>query len=661
MQHQNLYELFKGRLNTPYKQVKTDRYQAEFAQVEQVMKHYAGITDAVAVVHKPNDKIIYAYYLSDREISPRKLKHFLLSKLPDHLLPTYLVELDEIPVNSDNEIDYKALAALHNLLPDTGATKQKDGIQTIVEDIWKKVLQLQKLPYDANFIELGGDSVKAFQISANLLSKEIKVTARDIFNLQTINRLVAHINASRLPTATIQQPLTGYLQLPPAASWFVGRGFEQPGHYNQTLLFHLNRQPGIPLLEQAFELLINQHDGLRLNYDLLKHQLFYNGLHANSRFFVEDINGLHIQSLTDVLTHVEQVGYNQFDIQNDLLFKAGLFTLTDGDRILAITAHRLIIDASSWSILMEELHNNYISLESGVTPAITSKPVSLKEWEKARVLRVSSLPHKLCLAEWNDVEQQPVSFLVDMSGIPQINYDTLKMKWVLDTIDMSYMLKGALLSFTYDANLLLFGSFLQMMKQWTGNTHFLITNEHNGRDFDNFDFQKTIGCFTAMYPAMWKWEGKDLIEKLDYLKEQTRVNSSKAIDYSIWMYSSGRFKSSKVEVADVQFNFWGQFGAELDNDLFSYCHKSPLQESHGDNPMTAKMEINAMVIREKLHVEIVFDSKVYLPSVIWELMDIWTTSLQQMIADLKGRDVPSNNIRFLRFDRKESKNDDVFN
>ncbi|WP_184543712.1 condensation domain-containing protein [Mucilaginibacter sp. FT3.2] len=661
MQHQNLRGLFKDQGHTYHKPVKINGYQVELSTIEEVMKQYPGITDVVATVYNPAEKKIYAYYLSDRETSPRKLKFFLLSKLPHHMLPAYLIELDELPLTPNNKVDYQALADLHNLPSTMEITTEQESVQLIIENIWKKVLNVHQLSYNANFIELGGNSVKAFEISARLLSRGIKVTARHIFNLQTIDRLVAQVNSVRSPVATVQQPLTGSLKLPPAASWFMGRSFEQPGHYNQTLLFYLNRQPSVILFEQAFDLILNKHDGLRLNYNLLKHQLFYNRLHADSRFLIGEVSGLHLQSVADVLTHVEQEGYNQFNIQNDLLLKAALFSLTSGDSILAITAHRLIADGASWGILMEELYYNYTTLESGITPAVTLKPASLREWERARAERAGSLAHKLCLKEWNDVEQQHVSFFVDMSGIPQINNDTLKMKWMLDAIDMPYLLKEALANFTYDANVLLFGSFLQMMQQWTGNTHFLITNEYEGRDFDDFSFKETIGWFTAIYPAMWKWEGDTLIAKLDYLKEQTRVNSSRAIDYSIWMYNSGLFKSSKIEVADIQFNFWGEFGAELNNDLFSYCHKSPLQESHGDNPMTAKMEVNAMVIKEKLHIEIVFDSKTYLPSVIWELMDIWATSLQQMIADLKEWNFPSNNIRFLRHDLSESNKDDVFN
>ena len=527
--------------------------------------------------------------------------------------------------------------------------------------IWKEVLNQPDLSSGANFFQLGGDSIKAFQISSRLLDFGINITARDILIWQTIDQLIIRIKAEDRHAGNLQGPLTGDLELPPAASWFMARNFKYPGHYNQTLLFNLHRQPNIELFKQAFDLVIQNHDGLRLNYDVAKHKLFYNQAHIENKFSMAVMNGEHLQSQADVLRHLEENTQHEFCIQTDLLLRATIFNLSNDDHILAISAHHLVIDGVSWRILLEELYRVYIALELGATPAVQSKSGSLNDWQTARRKRKSSAAYKSSLEGWTANEDQQVSLLIDMPVKTQINLDTFKMKWVLNTVDMPYLLKEASLNFSFDTGLLLFGSFLQMMQQWTCNNHFFITNEYHGRDFEGFNFSKTIGWFTAIYPSLWKWEGDDLIEKLNYLKKQVSINSSKAIDYGIWRYSNSKTVLNDIETADVQFNFLGEFGAELSNELFSYSNKSPLLQSHPHNPMTAKIEANIMVINEKLHVEIIADSKTYLPATICEIMDIWASALQQMITDLKDCTIDLKTIQLSNTGLSQSEINDLFN
>ncbi|QEM12509.1 non-ribosomal peptide synthetase [Mucilaginibacter rubeus] len=649
---------YLGRLDS---QVKINGYRIELAEIEQVLKQYPGISEAIVNVDKnASHPLISAWYISNTDIDSNELTAFLTSRLPYYMLPASVTRIYNVPLTSNHKIDFAALAVLSAPAPTTEVITPKDGIELSIIDIWKEVLNQTNLSTDANFFQMGGDSIKAFQISSRLLDLQINITARDILICQTIDQLMMRIKTDNLQAGNQQLPLAGDLELPPAASWFMARNFKYPGHYNQTLLFNLHRQPDVSLFEQAFDQVVKNHDGLRLNFDFAKNKLFYNHAHIENRFSIAVMAGKHLQSLSDVLMHLEQNTQNEFCIQTDLLLRGTLFNLGNGTSILAVSAHHLVIDGVSWRILLEELYRNYTALEQGSTPVVHSKSGSLNDWQTARNKRKTSAAYKAAVEGWTDNDDQQVSLLVDMPVRTQINHDTFKMKWVLNTIDMAYLLKDASTNFSFDTGLLLFGSFLQMMQQWTGNNHFFITNEYHGRDFDGFNFSKTIGWFTAIYPSLWKWEGDDLVEKLNYLKKQTSINSSKAVDYSIWRYNN-KPGIHDVETAELQFNFLGEFGAELSNDLFSYSNKSPLLQSHPDNPMTAKIEANTMVINEKLHVEIIADSKVYLPATVCELMDIWASALQQMIADLKNNNLDAKGLQLSNVGLSQSEINDLFN
>jgi amino acid adenylation domain-containing protein/non-ribosomal peptide synthase protein (TIGR01720 family) len=649
---------YLGRLDS---QVKINGYRIELAEIEQVLKQHPHISEAIVNVDKSAaHPLISAWYMNTADVDSNELKAFLASRLPYYMLPASLTRIYNVPLTSNHKIDFAALAVLNAPAPAAETITPKDGVELSIINIWKEVLNQVDISRGANFFQMGGDSIKAFQISSRLLDLQINITARDILIWQTIDQLMLHIQADNLQAGNPQLPLAGDLELPPAASWFMARNFKYPGHYNQTLLFNLHRQPDVSLFEQAFNQVIQNHDGLRLNFDFARHKLFYNHVHIENKLSITVMAGKHLQSPADVLMYLELNTQHEFCIQTDLLLRATLFNLGNGNSMLAISAHHLVIDGVSWRILLEELYRNYTALEQGATPVVHSKSGSLNDWQLARSKRKTSAAYKSSIDGWTNTDDEQLSLLVDLPVKTQINHDTFKMKWVLNTIDMAYLLKEASMNFSFDTGLLLFGSFLQMMEQWTGNNHFFITNEYHGRDFEGFNFSKTIGWFTAIYPSLWKWEGNDLIEKLNYLKKQTNINSSKAIDYSIWRYNN-KPGVHDIETAELQFNFLGEFGAELSNDLFSYSNKSPLLQSHPDNPMTAKIEANTMVINEKLHVEIIADSKVYLPATICELMDIWTSALQQMIADLKNCNTDAKGIQLSNIGLSQSEINDLFN
>jgi len=64
-------------------------------------------------------------------------------------------------------------------------------------EIWGDVLRLDRVDQDANFFDLGGDSVAAVRITSRAGRAGIPLTLADIFAHQTITAILAAIGARR--------------------------------------------------------------------------------------------------------------------------------------------------------------------------------------------------------------------------------------------------------------------------------------------------------------------------------------------------------------------------------------------------------------------------------------------------------------------------------
>lgn len=65
-----------------------------------------------------------------------------------------------------------------------------EKFEELLVQAWKEVFGLETVEYDANFFELGGDSIKAVQLAAWLLQKGIKLNMMDIFTSPTIDEQI---------------------------------------------------------------------------------------------------------------------------------------------------------------------------------------------------------------------------------------------------------------------------------------------------------------------------------------------------------------------------------------------------------------------------------------------------------------------------------------
>ena len=183
-------------------QVKVRGFRIELGEIESVISEDARINQAVVVAREdaPGDQRLVAY-ISSRSGEPPKiadLRARLSTRVPDYMVPSDFVYLDEFPLTPSGKVDRKALPAPENArpapAPDHFYQAPRTDVESAIAAMWKEVLRIGSVGIHDNFFELGGHSL----LAAGVLSRVrdcygITLPLRTIFEAPTVTAFASRI------------------------------------------------------------------------------------------------------------------------------------------------------------------------------------------------------------------------------------------------------------------------------------------------------------------------------------------------------------------------------------------------------------------------------------------------------------------------------------
>ena len=181
-------------------QVKIRGYRIELGEIEAELSGYPAVQEVVVTAREdtPGEKRLVAYIILKAGQAPsvNELRSFLRLELPDYMLPSAFVFLDQFPLTSNKKVDRKALPAPDQDRPELEVTfvPPQTPVQIELTKIWGELLQLDRIGVHDNFFDLGGHSLLATQVIARVhTSFEIDLPLRSIFDAPTIAQLAAQV------------------------------------------------------------------------------------------------------------------------------------------------------------------------------------------------------------------------------------------------------------------------------------------------------------------------------------------------------------------------------------------------------------------------------------------------------------------------------------
>jgi acyl carrier protein len=201
---------FLGRVDH---QVKFRGFRIELEEVEAFLSQHPAVRDAVALMREdaPGDKRLVAYVVPDQtqELTISQLRHFLKKKLPDYMVPSIFIMLDNLPLTPNGKVDHKALPATDGIRPDLAQpfVAPRDPVEKKLADIWAKALGLERVGIHDDFFALGGHSLLATQIVAQLREAlQVDLPLAHLFERPTIAELAQTIEPEKSRAAETERP-----------------------------------------------------------------------------------------------------------------------------------------------------------------------------------------------------------------------------------------------------------------------------------------------------------------------------------------------------------------------------------------------------------------------------------------------------------------------
>jgi acyl-coenzyme A synthetase/AMP-(fatty) acid ligase/acyl carrier protein len=167
-------------------QVKVRGYRVELGEIESIIRKRKDISQC-AVIHKKNKQNsddLYAFYIAKKEIDSDIIKDYIKKYLPNYMVPSFVIYLEEFPLNVHGKIDRKELHK-HKIEPKLKNNYQKpEGeIEKRLAKIWREVLGIKRVSRNDNFFNLGGHSLSAIDM-LHRINKDLRVEIflENIFN-----------------------------------------------------------------------------------------------------------------------------------------------------------------------------------------------------------------------------------------------------------------------------------------------------------------------------------------------------------------------------------------------------------------------------------------------------------------------------------------------
>lgn len=367
---------FQGRRDF---QVKVQGHRIELGEIEAALLKHAAVREAVVCALGPprGAKTLVAYLVA-ASVAPASLADWLQEWLPDYMIPKNFVFLQRFPLTANGKVDRKQLPAPEKVgEPNTHQVHippDADLILDQVVHIWETTLGLGSLDPHENLFSLGGDSLAAVRIVAQVNDcLNAKLTLRDLFAHPTAVGLTQQLRSkktrrrtlrprgeshtSRLPLSFSQMRLWFSYVLNPGDS-----AFNIPGAMRFIGKFSTHH------LQTSIQQILMRHEVLRATFYQEQGEAYM----AITPYEPLELPVLDLSAEPHAMDHaiawVTAQAQGRFDLEKGPAYRFCVLRLSETDHLLYFNFHHIVGDAWSLDLLTQELKTGYLAALANTSP-----------------------------------------------------------------------------------------------------------------------------------------------------------------------------------------------------------------------------------------------------------------------------------------------------
>ena len=625
-------------------QVKVRGFRIELSEVEANLSRIDVVQDVVVLVKldSDNQKRLVAYVKLEGKGDAQSLRQMALEYLPKHMVPASFTVLKEFPLTSNGKVDKRALPEpVFEKHGDCEYVAPRNEKERTLVNIWEQVLKADTVGVHDNFFELGGDSILSIQIISRAKRAGIHITAKQIFDYQTIAELSEVARELQDVVLAEQGLVMGDIPLSPIQHWFVDNHRTQTQHFNQSLMLKVDKRVHIEQLKMCLESILYQHDMLRVRF---KHdsdgwRQHYETVDQvasllDDCFEAVNLSGLPENLRGDQIEHLANKTQATLNLQTGPLVRFVYFDLGDSEPArLAIIVHHLVIDVFSWRVILEDLQTALGMALRGAKIDLGSKTTSFKQWSEA----LSTLAQTDELAReygyWSRKQTSNTVALPRKSAGANTVGSVQVVERALPAELTERLLKKSGRAYRTEINDLLLTALYQAVREWTGQTVMQVDLEGHGREFisEQLDISRTVGWFTSIYPVVLAADSENTGAVIKSVKQNLREVPRKGLSYGVYRYLNGGDHSG-CSSSEISFNYLGQLDKVVEEGgLLSQAPESCGEEIAQEGERQYLLEVSARVQNGQLAMAWRYSANCHDQAVIDQVADAYLTYLSTIV------------------------------
>ncbi|MEV6216246.1 amino acid adenylation domain-containing protein [Nocardia sp. NPDC051833] len=573
-----------GYLGRADAQVKVRGYRIEVGEIETALRRSADIdTAAVTVVRRAGGASLVGFVVgkAGRAVVVSRVRADLAQRLPAYMIPARIVVLEQLPVNVNGKLDGHALHELaeQTLAAVDGSAAAETPTEIALSEVFAELFDGRAPGVDADFYELGVDSIVAISLVNKARRRGIALNPRMVLACPTIRELAAAADDG--PAVAAQSGADAYGVVPPlpVVSWMYEYGNYR--RFTQTALLRLPAGIDRAGLDATLQALLDAHDTLRAvltdTPDGPRLVTRAPGAVRAADVVIEAPRGLAGAELDSAITEFARTANDAIDPRAGELVRAVWFP-ADAEGVLLLAIHHLAVDVVSWHIMIDGLAAAWQQVQSGVTPKMLPEFTSYRQWSETMWQRATE-PEVLAQRDyWAAQVSAPDAALGARLPAPATDtWSTLRVSTVATPVALTERLLAHVGKDEGVRELLLTALTMTMASVHADNGNdpaagALIALEGHGRADAELgtDTANTLGWFTSVFPVRLG-VGDDAVDVaraqadpaaaralLDGVTTHLREIPNQGLDYGLLRYVDRVPELHAAAEPQVEFNYLGR-------------------------------------------------------------------------------------------------------
>ena len=612
----------------------------------------------------PNTSLVaYLVGAQDQHPEAHELREHVKRSLPDYMVPSSFVFLESMPRTPNGKVAVDELPApAATSAPGTDgpgfAAPQTEVEQTLV-DIWSRVLGIGEIGVHDNFFEIGGDSILSIRIVALAREAGISVTPDLLFDHQTIASLAQVVTFAAEETGSARKieddaaPQTP-IPLTPIQHWFFEQGFDEPNHWNQSVVVQSRGAVRFDWLQRAVDALAEAHPLLRARF------LSGDGermcVISTDRLPVDQVDLTSTPEVDRAAMVAAKISTAEasLDIEHGPIVRVTLFD-SGGDTAAQIhlAAHHLVVDVLSWQKLVDDLSSAYRQARAEGVVRLEPPPATFRAWSAHLAGRANAADLSHQLSYWldaaathayrndpndpndpNDLNAQPARFTEASVATVEV---------VLDSGATSALLTQVPGVYGTQIDEVLLAALASSTCRWVGREKIRIGLERHGRETPGYDIDvsETVGWFTSYFPVTLEAHGQAPLSDpgglLKAVKEQLRAVPEKGLVFGIGRYLAVdediRTTMQSIPDPTIIFNYAGRMTPpDDDSGEGAFWPIGGFRSSRSPlNHRNHQLEVNAFVADGSLTIRWQYGASMFTDTTIEQLASSMRADLESLI------------------------------